>query len=81
MRATQPITAAKITATENDLVIVLQDRTVRIPWGRCSALLASATPQQRMAAELSPGGYGIHWPLLDEDLSITGLLRDQEQER
>jgi hypothetical protein len=28
-----------------------------------------------LAAELSPGGYGIHWPLLDEDLSISGLLR------
>ena len=24
--------------------------------------------------EISPSGYGIHWPLLDEDLSIDGLL-------
>ncbi len=30
---------------------------------------------ERMNAELSPGGYGIHWPLVDEDLSINGLLR------
>ncbi len=25
-------------------------------------------------AELSPGGYGIHWALLDEDLSLGGLV-------
>jgi len=24
--------------------------------------------------EISPSGYGIHWPLLDEDLSVDGLL-------
>nr|VFJ70471.1 MAG: Protein of unknown function (DUF2442) [Candidatus Kentron sp. FM]VFJ71382.1 MAG: Protein of unknown function (DUF2442) [Candidatus Kentron sp. FM]VFJ75409.1 MAG: Protein of unknown function (DUF2442) [Candidatus Kentron sp. FM]VFJ76149.1 MAG: Protein of unknown function (DUF2442) [Candidatus Kentron sp. FM]VFK19186.1 MAG: Protein of unknown function (DUF2442) [Candidatus Kentron sp. FM] len=24
--------------------------------------------------EVSPSGYGIHWPLIDEDLSIDGLL-------
>ena len=29
-----------------------------------------------MEAELSPGGHGIHWPLIDEDLSVSGLLRD-----
>ena len=23
---------------------------------------------------VSPSGYGIHWPLIDEDLSIDGLL-------
>ena len=31
---------------------------------------------ERRRAELSPGGYGIHWPLLDEDLSIGGLWRN-----
>nr|WP_253276482.1 DUF2442 domain-containing protein [Synechococcus sp. PCC 6312] len=25
--------------------------------------------------QVSPAGYGIHWPLIDEDLSINGLLR------
>ena len=24
---------------------------------------------------ISPSGYGIHWPLLDEDISIDGLLK------
>jgi hypothetical protein len=34
--------------------------------------LARGTPEQLNRVELSP--FGIHWPLLDEDLSIRGLL-------
>ena len=37
--------------------------------------LANATPTQRQAYEVAGGGYGIHWPELDEDLSVEGLLR------
>ena len=42
----------------------------------CSAYprLAKATDEQRSRMELSP--MGIHWPEIDEDLSIRGLLRD-----
>ncbi len=36
--------------------------------------LAAATQAQREHVEVSPGGYGLHWPDLDEDLSIDGLL-------
>jgi len=55
-------------------VIRLVDREVWIPWERCSPVLAAATAEERRRAELSPGGYGIHWPTLDEDLSIGGLV-------
>jgi len=37
--------------------------------------LRNASDTQRRRAVVSPGGYGIHWPELDEDLSIGGLLR------
>jgi hypothetical protein len=36
--------------------------------------LARATPEQRAKLEVSPAGYGIHWPDLDEDLSIDRLI-------
>lgn len=36
--------------------------------------LATATDEERSNIELSP--MGLHWPDLDEDLSIRGLLRD-----
>lgn len=75
MRATEPITARRIETTDDELVIALEDREVRIPWTRCSGRLAAASAEQRRQAELSPGGYGIHWPLIDEDLTIGGLLR------
>jgi len=39
-----------------------------------SPLLLNATDQERNHFQISPSGYGIHWPLLDEDLSIDGLL-------
>jgi hypothetical protein len=36
--------------------------------------LARATQEQREKYEISPSGYGIHWPDIDEDLSIDGLI-------
>ena len=70
----EAFTAVSIDTTDDELVIRLVDREVRVPWHRCSAVLAAATAEDRRWAELSPGGYGIHWPTLDEDLSIGGLV-------
>ncbi len=65
----------KIETTRDGLVGVLDDRRVLTPWEECSPRLATAREAERLNAELSPRGYGIHWPLLDEDLSINGLLQ------
>ena len=40
-----------------------------------SPRLLNATPAQRRNWRIAGGGYGIHWPDLDEDLSTEGLLR------
>jgi hypothetical protein len=37
--------------------------------------LAAATPGQRRNWELIGDGVGLHWPEIDEDLSVDGLLR------
>jgi hypothetical protein len=78
MQTTEPVTATAIQTMPEGLVLVLGERRVRIAWDKCSRALASATEAERCNAELSPGGYGIHWPLIDEDLSVNGLLRDHE---
>jgi hypothetical protein len=39
-----------------------------------SRRLATATPEHLRRYELSPTGYGIHWPDVDEDLSVDGLV-------
>ncbi|RYX81481.1 DUF2442 domain-containing protein, partial [bacterium] len=31
---------------------------------------------EREMYRISSSGYGIHWPLIDEDLSVNGILRD-----
>ncbi len=77
-QATQPITAREIKTTEEALVIVLADREVSIAWHDCSPALATASVDQRSQVELSPGGYGIHWSQLDEDLAVDALVRAAE---
>src|SRR5690242_13298706 len=37
-------------------------------------LLKKATPAQRERYEIGGGGISLHWPELDEDLSIAGLM-------
>jgi len=75
MPSTHPITAERIEVTQRELVIHVQGAILRLPWDRCSPRLAQASASQRMDAKLSRSGYGIHWPSLDEDLSVTGLVR------
>jgi hypothetical protein len=57
------------------LIVDLADgRTISAPLAWFPRLL-HATSEQRARWERSGGGYGIHWPELDEDLSTEGLLR------
>ena len=37
-------------------------------------LLAKATPDQRNKYQIGGGGTSLHWPELDEDLSVAGLM-------
>lgn len=39
-----------------------------------SSLLEHASENERNTYEISPSGYGINWPLIDEDIAIDGLL-------
>ena len=39
-----------------------------------SVILSNASESDRDNFKISPSGYGIHWPNLDEDLSLRGLL-------
>jgi hypothetical protein len=72
---TGPVLARAIETTPEALVVVTDSGPVSIPWERCSERLAHATQAERDRAELSPSGYGIHWPLLDEDLAVGPLVR------
>ena len=55
-------------------VDLMDGRTIRVPLAWYPRLLR-ATREERGNWQTSGGGYGIHWPELDEDLSTEGLLR------
>ena len=66
--------AMTITVTEDTLTAELSDgRTISVPLAWYPRLV-HATPRERNAWEMIGGGQGIHWPALDEDISIEGLL-------
>ena len=67
--------AKAVRVTDDELVVELTDgRTISAPLVWFPRLL-HATPAQRKKCELLGDGVGIHWPAVDEDLSVAGLLR------
>jgi hypothetical protein len=56
------------------LVITIDGEPKRFQLKEVSPVLEKASEEERSNFEISPSGYGIHWPLLDEDISIDGLL-------
>ena len=66
--------AVNVTVTEDTLSVDLEDgRTISVPIGWYPRL-AHGTPAERLHLQISGAGYGIHWPDLDEDIGVEGLL-------
>ena len=67
--------AREVAISKDELIVGLIDgRRVAIPIAWFPKLL-HATAEQRSNFELLGDGEGIHWPDIDEDLSVEGLLR------
>jgi len=66
--------ATSVSVTADELVIQLADgRTVAVPLAWYPRLL-HGTPEERGQWQLSGRGLGIHWPHLDEDISVAHVL-------
>jgi hypothetical protein len=66
---------ADVRCDDDSLTVDLMDgRTISVPLAWYPRL-AGATAADRRNWEVAGGGYGIHWPDVDEDLSTEGLLR------
>ena len=63
-----------IDAGQDALHLCIDGQAFSIAWRDCSAALAEASTIEREIIEIAPSGYGLHWPLLDEDLAIKPLL-------
>ena len=59
---------------ERLIVDLMDGRTIAVPLAWYPRL-AAATVEQRNHWEIAGAGYGIHWPEVNEDLSVEGLLR------
>jgi hypothetical protein len=63
-----------VSLSDDALVADLADgRTIAVPLAWFPRL-AHGTPAERANWRLIPSGEGIHWPDLDEDVSVAGLL-------
>jgi uncharacterized protein DUF2442 len=77
-----PTSTVKVDATAVDVTIMDDRILVVVADGRELAAplawfprLADATPDQRRNWRLIGRGQGIHWPEVDEDISVASLLR------
>ncbi len=59
---------------QDALVLTIDGTTHTFALKDISSTLHKASEQQRNIFKVSPSGYGIHWPLVDEDVSVDGLL-------
>lgn len=77
MRTSEPRAGEKIKDVridEDTLTVDLADgRTLSTPLAWYPRLL-HATPEQRNNFVIAGAGFGIHWPDVDEDVSVHGML-------
>jgi hypothetical protein len=74
---THEVTAIGVHFVADRLLILLSDgREVSVPIGEIQWLdwLAKATPEQRAAWTIEPGGFAIYWEGLDDGIEISHLL-------
>ena len=64
----------KVAFVKETLNLIVDGKEYTFPLADISKKLADASIGEREKYEISPSGYGIHWPLIDEDLSIDGLI-------
>lgn len=70
----QAVRATDVSTTDDTLTVDLADgRTLSVPLAWYPRLL-HGTPKEREKWRLIGSGAGIHWPDLDEDISVEGLL-------
>lgn len=56
------------------MILTVDGEEKRIRIKDVSAILERASEKERETYEISPSGYGIHWPLINEDIAVDGLL-------
>lgn len=72
MKKIYDINVVKI--TKKYLVLVIDNQQYKFLLSDISERLSRASEHEKNNFRISPSGYGIHWCLIDEDISINGLF-------
>jgi len=70
----------RILFRKEQMILVADKKLYSFKLENISLKLKKADKKARETYEISPSGYGIHWPLLDEDLSIEALFNIYHRE-
>lgn len=68
-------TIQNISFNQSSISLQIDGKEINIELEKLSNKLKAANDFQRSFYKISPSGYGIHWPLIDEDLSVDALLQ------
>lgn len=68
-------TIQNISFDQSTILLVIDGKQIKVRLDDVSEKLKKADDVQRNFYKISPSGYGIHWPLIDEDLSVAALLK------
>ncbi len=63
-----------LTFSEGCLHLYIDGKNISLPLEKLSKKLSLASDVERNLYSISPSGYGIHWPLIDEDLSVNAII-------
>lgn len=61
---------------DDKLMLKIDGKAYSFDLSKISEKLLAASDWERNLYTISPSGYGIHWTVIDEDLSVDGLLKN-----
>jgi hypothetical protein len=64
-----------VTFVDNSLILIIDSKEYQFNLKDISNKLLNASIKEREAFKVIASGYGISWPLIDEDLSVDGLIK------
>lgn len=78
MRITEELKAKSVELTQNELIAELEDGSRHSAPISLFPILSEGTPEERSEWYFLGGGRGIHWPLLDEHISIASIVAPEQ---
>ncbi len=67
-----------ISFVDDRMIISVDDREIDVAIAEISEKLLVASDMERSIYKISPSGYGVHCPLIDEDISVNELVKNQK---